>query len=144
MRVTDITLKLLGLIESIAKLQSVIAGTDEKRRERIALYAEAVAGTLARATDAFERLDKDPDDSDATRNAVREFGRLRGYVENITDALDGQIDGRRLAGIERRLQRIASEGLIVESLERADPRRIARLAAAEGWFRALADGARAR
>jgi hypothetical protein len=142
MRVVDVTLKLLGLTDALSKLQSVIAGAGDRRRERIARYACEIAGTLARAATAFETLENKPGDKAALRSAVREFGRLRGYVENITDTLNGRIDGRRLAGIKRRLESIASEGLIVESLGRVDPDRIERLAAAEGYFRALADSAR--
>ena len=142
MRVADITLKLLRLTDAFAKLQDAIAGSDAKRRERIARYADEIAGTLDRAAQAFERLEKLPRDKIATRIAIREFGRLRGYVENITDTLAGRIDGRRLAGITRRLETIASEGLIVESLAHTDPGRIERLASAKGYFRALADSLR--
>lgn len=142
MRVVDVTLKLLGLTDALSKLQSVIASAGDTRRERIARYASEIAGTLERAARAFETLEMNPGDTAALRIAVREFGRLRGYVENITDTLDGRIDGRRLAGIKRRLESIASEGLIVESLGHIDPGRIERLAAAEGYFRALADSAR--
>lgn len=142
MRVVDVTLKLLGLTDALSKLQSVIASAGDTRRERIARYASEIAGTLERAARAFETLEMNPGDTAALRIAVREFGRLRGYVENITDTLDGRIDGRRLAGIKRRLESIASEGLIVENLGHIDPGRIERLAAAEGYFRALADSAR--
>lgn len=142
MRVVDVTLKLLGLTDALAKLQSVIAGVGDTRRQRIARYASDIAGTLARAAAACETLERKPRDKVAIRIAVREFGRLRGYVENITDTLDGRIDGRRLAGIKRRLESIASEGLIVESLIHHAPGRIERIAAAEGYFRALADSVR--
>ena len=142
MRVVDVTLKLLGLTDALSKLQSVIASAGDTRRERIARYACEIAATLARAATAFETLEAKPGELAALRIAVREFGRLRGYVENITETLNGRIDGRRLAGIKRRLESIASEGLIVESLGHVDPGRIERLAAAEGYFRALADSAR--
>ena len=142
MRVVDVTLKLLGLTDALAKLQSVIAGVGDTRRQRIARYACDIAGTLARAATACETLETKPRDKAAIRIAVREFGRLRGYVENITDTLDGRIDGRRLAGVKRRLESIASEGLIVESLLHDAPGRIERITAAEGYFRALADSMR--
>jgi hypothetical protein len=143
MRVIDYTLKLLGISEAMRRWQGVLGDMDEKRRERVAKYAEEIAGTLARAAEAYERLEKEPGDKAAARIAVREFGRLAGYVENILGALDGRVDGRRLAGIKRRLEGLAMEGLITESLRRADAPRIERLVAAEGYFRAFADGLRA-
>lgn len=143
MRFVDYTLKLLGITESMRRLQSVFGEVDDKRREKIAKYSDEIAGTLARAAEAYERLEKDPGDKGAMRIAIREFGRLGGYVENILVTLEGRVDGRRLKGIERRLESLAAEGLIAESLKRADSARIERLVAAEGYFRALADGLRA-
>lgn len=143
MRLVDYTLKLLGITEALRRLQSVLGDVDDKRRDKIARYAEEIAGTLARAADAYERLDKDANDKTAQRIAIREFARLNGYVENILETLDGRVDGRRLAGLKRRLEGLAAEGLIAESLKRADSTRIDRLMATEGYFRALADGLRA-
>jgi hypothetical protein len=144
MRVTDITLKLLGLTRTIAEWRTTIVATDADRRERIARYAEAIAGTLGRAAAAFERLEQKPADKAAMRRLLREVGRLRGYVEDITGTMRGRIDGRRLAGVERRLENIAREIAVTERLAQRAPGRIERLAAAEGYFRALADSARAR
>ncbi len=143
MRVTDIALKLLGLTEVIAKWRGMLAEGDRRRRERIARYADEIAGTIGRAAAAFERLEKDAADRAAERVVVREFGRLKGYVENIVGTLDGRVDGRQLAGVRRRLEALASDGVLAESLRIPDAARIERLAAAEGWFRALADGLRA-
>ncbi len=143
MRLVDYTLKLLGMTEALRRLQGVLGDVDDKRRDKIARYAEEIAGTLARAADAYERLDKDATDKAAQRIAIREFGRLGGYVETILETLDGRVDGRRLAGLKRRLEGLATEGLIVESLKRADSARIERLLSAEGYFRALADSLRA-
>ena len=143
MRVIDVTLKLLGITEAMRRWHGVLGEVDDKRREKVARYADEIAGTLARAAEAYDRLDKDAGDKAAARMAIREFGRLRGYVENILETLEGRVDGRRLAGIKRRLEGLAAEGLITESLKRADAARIERLAATEGYFRALADGLRA-
>jgi hypothetical protein len=142
MAIVEFTSKLLGIGEAMRRWQGVIGEIDDKRREKVARYAEEIAGTLQRAGEAYERLEKDADDKAATRIAIREFSRLAGYVENIVEALDGRIDGRRLAGLKRRLEALASEGLILDSLKRADAARLERLAATEGYFRALADGLR--
>ncbi len=143
MRLVDYTLKLLGLSETMRKWQGVIAEVDDKRRDKVARFADEIAATLARAGDAFVRLDKDPADREAARIATREFGRLSGYVETIVATLEGRMDGRRLAGVKRRLEGLAADGLASASIEKANAARIERLAAAEGYFRALADGLRA-
>ena len=143
MRLVDFTLKVLGITEAMRRWQIVIADVDDRRREKIARYADEIAGTLARAAEAFERLDRDPADKAAARIALREFGRLGGYIENNVTSLDGHIDGRRLAGVKRRLEGLSLEGLISETVRQATPARIERLVAAEGYFRALADGLRA-
>lgn len=143
MRLVDYTLKLLGISEALRRWQGVITALDDKRRDKVARYAEEIAGTLARACEAYGRLEAEPADKAAARSAIREFGRLQGYVENILAVLEGRVDGRRLTGLKRRLEGLAVEGLINSSIARADATRIERLAAAEGYFRALADGLRA-
>jgi hypothetical protein len=143
LKVVDYTLKLLGITESLRRWQGVFSEVDDKRRDRVAKYADEIAATLGRAIEAYERLEKDPADRAAERTAIKEFGRLGGYLETIVNALEGRIDGRRLAGIKRRLENLAAEGLISASIKKADASRIERLAAAEGYFRALADSLRA-
>ena len=143
MRLVDFTLKIAGITEAMRRWQLVVSDVDTRRRDKIARYAEEIAGTLARAAEAFERLDRDATDKAAARIATREFGRLGGYIENIVTSLDGHIDGRRLAGVKRRLEGLSLEGLISETVRQATPARIERLVAAEGYFRALADGLRA-
>jgi len=95
---------------------------------------------LARAADAAVKLKSMPADEIARRQAVREFGRIAGYVENIVEALEHHLDGRKLAGVKRRLEQL-SGGVPLEDaslpFERVD-----RIVAAEGYFRALADGLR--
>jgi hypothetical protein len=143
MRLADYTLKLLGLSQTMRRWLGVIAKLDEGRQEKIARFADAIAGTLARTVDAFERIEKQPNDRVARRAAIRELGRLSGYVENIVAALEGHVDGRRLAGMKKRLEGLADETLMIQSVRNADAARIERLLASEGYFRALADGLRA-
>ena len=142
MRLIDFTLKLLGITETMRRWQIVLADVDDRQRDKIARYADEIAGTLARIAEAFEQLDRDCNDKTAERRAVREFGRLGGYIENIVITLEGRIDGRRLAGVKRRLESLALESHITATVKLADAARIERLAAAEGYFRALADGLR--
>lgn len=138
----DFTRKFLDLAKVLKDWRSVIFDAGQGRRERVARYAEAIADTLQRAGDAFRLLERDVDDRAAHRAAIREFGRLAGYVENIVATLDGRVDGRSIAGLKRRLEGLALEGLIARSVASADATRIQRLASAEGYFRALADGLR--
>lgn len=142
MGVVDYTLKLLGLTETFRKWQGLLLGLDKDNRLAIARYAEEIAGTLQRAGEAFERLEKDPADKAAQRIAIREFGRLAGYVETVVEKLEHRIDGRSLAGMKRRLETLAAEGLMIESVKKADAQRIERIMSAEGYFRALADSLR--
>ena len=48
-------LKLLALSQTLHKWLSVLTGLDRTNRERIADYAEQIAGTLERAALALER-----------------------------------------------------------------------------------------
>lgn len=143
MRLVDYTLKLLGLSEVMRKWHDLLAALDQSQRDKIARFAEQIAATLARAAEAFERIEKDPGERSAKRAAVRELGRLSGYVENIVATLEGRMDGRRLNGIKRRLETLAEDGLIADTIRKADAARIDRLLASEGYFRALADALRA-
>jgi hypothetical protein len=143
MRLVDYTLKVLGLSQAMRKWHSLMSALDQSQRDKVARFAEQIAATLARAAEAFERLEKQPGETLARRAAVREFGRLSGYVENIVATLEGRIDGRRLSGIRRRLEALAEDSLIADSVRRADAARINRLIEAEGYFRALADALRA-
>ena len=143
MRLLDVTIKLLGLSETIHRWRGALAGLEADRRERVARYAEEIAGTLARATRAFARLQERPVDARAERIAVRELGRIRGYMEDIVQTLERHLDGRKLAGVKRRLDALAAKDPLVAAAQSADAQRIARLLEAEGYFRALADGLRA-
>ena len=143
MRVIDITLKLLGLADVICKWQAKMVRLDKAKRVKVAEYALAIADSLTRMTAALERLESDTADRAARRSAIREIGRLAGYVETIVVTLRGQVDGRRLAGVERRLEGLADEERIAGALAGTQPHRIERIVAAEGYMRALADSLRA-
>lgn len=143
MHVTDITLKLLGITQAMRRWQEVFADAEGQRRDRIAKYAEAIAETLDRAAAAYAKLERDPRDKIATRSAIRELSRIKGYVENIVDTLEGRVDGRQVAGLKKRLEPLATDILVSRGIQRPDSEAIVRLAAAEGWFRALADSLRA-
>jgi hypothetical protein len=113
---------------------------DKSKRAKVAEYALDIADSLSRLAAALERLENAAADRIAHRNAVREVGRLAGYVETIVETLRGHVDGRRLAGVERRLQGLADEDRVTGALTGAQALRIERIVAAEGYMRALADG----
>lgn len=142
MRAIDLTLKLLGLADVICKWQAMMARLDKARRIKVARYALRIAASLARMSAALERLETDATDRAARRSALREIGRLAGYMETIVTALRGHVDGRRLAGVERRLQGLAVDD-IISGTPTSEPRHIERVVAAEGYMRALADSLRA-
>lgn len=143
MRALDIALKLLGLADVICAWQAKLARLDKVKRIKVAEYAEAIADSLARMASAFELLESNATDRGARRGALREIGRLAGYVETIVATLRGHLDGRRLAGVERRLQALSDDEGIADALARIEPRRIEHIVAAEGYMRALADSLRA-
>jgi hypothetical protein len=143
MRVIDITLKLLRLTDVLAAWRSAIDEADQRRRDRIARYADEIAQTISRLAVAYARLEARPGETAARHEAIRDLARLKGYVEGIAAVLEGRVDGRRVAGLQRRLEGLVLEGAVSDSLDQASPRSIERLLAAEGWFRALADGLRA-
>lgn len=136
-------LKLLGLSQALHNLRSALSSLEASRREKIAVYADAIAATLARAAAAFATLERDATDQRALREAIKELGRITGYVEDIVATLESHLDGRKLAGVRRRLEHLADPLLPVRTaaLER-DCHRIDRLLEAEGYLRALADGLR--
>jgi len=142
-RFSDTTRGLLGLSQTLHRWLSALNALDQKRRDKVADYADQIAATLARAADAFARLEHDPADRHAARSAHRELGRIAGYIETIVGVLEHHLDGRKLAGVRRRLEQLqpaaAKEGAAAASKRPG----IERLLAAEGYFRALADGLRA-
>ena len=140
-------LKLLALAETIHRWLSMLTGLDRTNRDRIAGYADAIAATLARAANAITRLESQPGNALARAEALRELGRITGYVETIVTVLAQHLDGRKTAGVKRRLEQLDAERLVLCVTQ--DPKlpqgeaRAERLLAAEGYFRALADGLRA-
>ena len=141
------TMRLLGLAETLHRWLSLLCGLDRTNRERIAGYAEAIAATLGRAAKSLTQLDNQPGDLVARADAVRELGRITGYVETIMLVLESHLDGRKIAGVKRRLDQLDVERLVLAvNAELPTPvgrLRADRLLAAEGYLRALADGLRA-
>jgi hypothetical protein len=146
MIVTLYTTKLLALAQTLHRWLGAMAGLDQNYRARVADYAEAIAATLARAGSAFARLEANHDDHEAIHEAVRELGRMTGYVETIVAALEHQLDGRKLAGVKKRLEQLdvgqLTANLALATISELCARRD-QLGAAEGYFRAFADGLRA-
>ncbi len=143
MRLVDYLVKLLGLSEAIHRWQEALAKLDKARRADVARYADRIADTLGRAATAFAALERNPGALPPARAAVRELGRIAGYVEGIVAVLEHDLDGRKLAGVKRRLERLAGREPLLADVRGADIQRVERLLEAEGYFRALADGLRA-
>jgi hypothetical protein len=143
MNVADFTFRLLGLSETIHAWHDSLLHLGDDRREKIARYAEEIAATLARAAIALTAMSKSSNDVVARRDAVRELGRIKGYMEDIVRALEDHLDGRKLAGVKRRLDQLAETQPGPVAAGRIDDARIENLLEAEGYFRALADGLRA-
>jgi hypothetical protein len=142
MRLIDYTVKLLGLSATIHRWHTALVDLETERREKVARYAEGIAATLARAARAFATLERDPASAWATRAAIRELGRIGGYVEYIMRTLEHHLDGRKLAGVKRRLDQLAAKEPMLTALRNVDVQRVEHLLEAEGYFRALADGLR--
>jgi hypothetical protein len=117
---------------------------DHKRCLRVAAYADEIAATLARAGDALARIETQPVSRDKATEiqAIRELGRISGYIETLVGVLDHHLDGRKLAGVKRRLEQLRPGELRKSVISGRKPIHIDRLASAEGYFRALADGLR--
>lgn len=143
MPLADYAKRILAVAETIYQWLGVCAGLDQAAREKVALYAEEIAATLARAADALARLEAQPKDKIHSLSAIRELGRISGYLETIVGALQHHLDGRKLAGVKRRLEHLTPFDLDVVLAEHGPFAHAARLTSAEGYFRALADALRA-
>lgn len=143
MQLADYLSKILGLAETIHRWNEALLGLERRRRERVARYAEAIAETLRRAGDALGELTLNPNSEQAARRAVRELGRISGYIETIVAVLERHLDGRKLAGVKRRLNELSASQPSAAAARSESALRIDRVAAAEGYFRALADALRA-
>jgi hypothetical protein len=80
---------------------------------------------------AFAALEKDPAATRPAREAIRELGRIAGYVEDIVRALEHHLDGRKLAGVKRRLDRLGGTEPLRTAVRSADAQRIEHLLEAE-------------
>lgn len=143
MRLTEYTRRLLSLAETVHRWLASLAALDHGSRDRIARYADEVAATLERAASALGRLHVTPDDPTLRLEALRELGRIAGYVETMVGVLQHHLDGRKLAGVIRRLELLAPDALSFETVPGLDRRLLGRIVVAGGYFRALADGLRA-
>jgi hypothetical protein len=143
MRLADYVRRLSDLAETVHRWLALAARLDSLGREKVALYAEEIAATLARAATALGRLETAPDDRPALLTATRELGRISGYVETIMSAIEVHLDGRKQAGVKRRLEHLKPFDLEAAILEFGAFRHARRLTSAEGYFRALADTLRA-
>jgi hypothetical protein len=144
LRLPDYAQRLLRLAETVHGWLGALGGLDHRRRLRVAAYAEEIAATLARAGDALQRLGTATDlrDKRAEVAAIRELGRISGYIETLVGVLDHHLDGRKLAGVKRRLEQLRPGALRRCVVSGRKPINIDCLASAEGYFRALADGLR--
>lgn len=143
MRLADYTKHLIDLGQTIYQWVGQVAEIDRARREKVALYAEEIAATLSRAAGALAALELAPQDRSNLLAATRELGRITGYVETIMTALQHHLDGRKRAGVKRRLEHLAPFELEAAITEIGAFKQARRLTAAEGYFRALADALRA-
>ncbi len=147
MRVPDYSRRILALAELLHRWAGQLMALDGARREKVAKYAEEIAATLARAAEAHHKLEADPANVTAKRALVREFGRISGYLETIVTVLQRHLDGRKLAGVKRRLEQLRPAETRVAQTALPGPAAhhaaVDRLTAAEGYFQALADALRA-
>ena len=60
MPLADFAKRILSVGETLYQWLALCAGLDQNAREKVALYAEEVAATLARAAAALTRLEKHP------------------------------------------------------------------------------------
>ncbi|MGL4395595.1 MAG: hypothetical protein ACRCS9_03555 [Hyphomicrobium sp.] len=142
MPLADYARCLAALAETVYLWIGQLKELDAARREKVALYAEEVAATLARASSAFAHIERSPGDRREVLHATRELGRVAGYVETIVAALEHHLDGRKLAGVKRRLETLKPFEFDDVTAHHSAFSQARRLASAEGYFRALADALR--
>lgn len=147
MPIRDFLLRLVGITRTLQAWHAALLVLDQSRREKLAGYADEIAATFARASRAFMILEHAPWDAAARRDAARELGRISGYLDDLVRVLESAVDGRKIAGLKRRLSRLGipipaslAPGTTPHS---RGPTRLETLLDAEGYFRALADGLRA-
>lgn len=147
MPIRDFLNRLLGIARTIQAWHAALLALDAGRREKLAGYAEAIAATFARAVEALSVLEAHPSHASARRDAVRELGRISGYLEDVVAVLDNALDGRKVAGLKRRLTHLGAPLPAMDPVPSLTQMRgavcLETLLDAEGYFRALADGLRA-
>ncbi len=145
MRIGEYTKTVLGLAETVYRWLNALTDLDMNRRLRIAQYAETIANTLERTATALDCYANEPKNRKARREAVREAARIRGYIETIVEVLRPHLDGRKVAGVKRRLDQLDADKSLLDpdTTMPGIQKRVDRLTAAEGYFRALADGLKA-
>jgi hypothetical protein len=134
--------RLLSIAETLNRWGGAICMLDRSRKLKVARYCDAIANTLGRAAGHMAQLTAEPDDKAASRGLTRELGRITGYLETLVGVLQHHLDGRKLAGVKRRLERLGSLRMRGKGSASAARLRVDRLLAAEGYFRALADSLR--
>ncbi len=142
MRLAEYASRLLKLAETINRWIEELSSLDRQRRARVANYAERIADTLKRAADALAEVEAQPGNKKALRGAIAELGRIAGYMETMVGVLETHLDGRKLAGVKKRLEQLDHGDSIEPALTLPARGRIEQLAAAEGYFKALADSLR--
>ena len=143
MPLSTFILRLLGLTDTLQTWHKSLLALGAERREKVALFAEEIAATLARAAAALTQLERDPGSVRAAREAIRELSRVSGYLDGLVATLDRHLDGRKLKGVRLRLERLDVPDPVRLAVESPKSFRIAALLEAEGYLRALADGLRA-
>ena len=107
-----------------------------------ALPAAALAADPAPATrPPSEAVDLSTDQF--AQATAQLYGRISGSLETIMAALEVHLDGRKRAGVKRRLEHLKPFDLEAAIREYGAFRHARRLTSAEGYFRALADTLRA-
>lgn len=144
MPLAEFARRLLELSKTVYQWLGPFSALEADRREKIALYAEEIAATLARTASALSALESQPADRQRLLAVIRELGRINGYIETIVLALEHHLDGRKLAGVKRRLENLTPFELESAAACGQAFAQARRLASAEGYFRALADALRAR
>lgn len=142
MQLLEYPKRLLSIAETVNRWAGALAALDRTRRAKVARYAQSIADTLGRAARFSVRLAAAPDDTAARRGMIREFGRITGYLETLVGVLQHHLDGRKLAGVKRRLEQLGPGRTDDGHEVQAAKIRVDRLLAAEGYFRALADSLR--
>ena len=130
MSLIEACIKLIGLTETLQRWLAALEGLQQAKRLKLAAYAGEIAACLARAADACEQ--------GRPADLAREVGRLSGYVEDVAEALRGQLDGRKIAGVRRRLDALSACSGAGARLA-TDDDLCHRLREAEGYMRAVAD-----